>query len=350
MTFAFQTSRGERGVLQITGFAEDPRGVKIRYKPIAQPADDVAVLRPKLRSGEIDVRREAMTAIYSMPSPSTNLPALHSLLGNQELKPDVERAIEAIGPFGPGHDVTLTEFNNRDGQEALDLDPGAVFKQPKDMDQWSEEGLVQWVKENGVDLFVDHGPGGVWSLLTTTNAELKLARVGNDKWGVISEAELVRVLAGDSTPLQIVTQGMMKVYLLPKEMQLPMTFAFKTSSGGVGVLQVTGYKDHLRGVKIRYKQVQTKPAASIGSGKLEGSHRQFVRLVVDKAAMTFEGQPTTWDDVGALLEKVLERKNTVLECAIITDQITDIARRTHGGVSLLRNGLRAEHGIRRIST
>ena len=162
--------------------------------------------------------------------------------------------------FSPAREVTLTEFNNRDGQEALDLDTGTVFKQPKDMDQWSEEGLAQWVKENGIDLFVDHGPGGVWGLLTTTNAELKLARVGNDKWGAISEGELVRVLSGGATALQIVTQGKMKVYLPPKETQPPMTFAFKTSSGGVGLLQITGFADNPRGVKLRYKLTPVEAA------------------------------------------------------------------------------------------
>jgi hypothetical protein len=54
----------------------------------------------------------------------------------------------------------------------------------------------------------------------------------------------------------------------------------------------------------------------------EGRHRRFVRLVVDPAAMTFEGQPTTWEQVSALLEQVPDRTNTVLECAVTSDQIT----------------------------
>jgi hypothetical protein len=37
--------------------------------------------------------------------------------------------------------------------------------------------------------------------------------------------------------------------------------------------------------------------------------------------MTFEGQPTTWDDLGALLAKVPERANTVLEFAVTSDQV-----------------------------
>ena len=44
MTFGFKTRKGECGVLQITGFTDNPRGVKLRYKlvvtgqPNASPA------------------------------------------------------------------------------------------------------------------------------------------------------------------------------------------------------------------------------------------------------------------------------------------------------------------------
>jgi len=167
--------------------------------------------------------------------------------------PNAHPAAVLAAAFGPEKEATLTEFNNSDGQEALDLDTGTVFKQPKDMDQWSEEGLAQWVKENGIDLFVDHGPGGVWGLLTIDDDELKLARVKSDKLGAISQWELVRVLSGGPTDLQAVKKGMMKVYILPKEVEPPMTFAFKTSSGGLGVLQIAGFIEKPRGVKIRYK-------------------------------------------------------------------------------------------------
>jgi hypothetical protein len=34
--YAFQTDDGQSGVLQITGFTENPRGVKIRYKLVQQ--------------------------------------------------------------------------------------------------------------------------------------------------------------------------------------------------------------------------------------------------------------------------------------------------------------------------
>jgi hypothetical protein len=304
-TFLFRTAAGSFGILQYGEFRENPPRVRFRYK--------------LLRTNRPVSTRQPTAAVGS--------------------------AVLAAA-FGPEKEVTLTEFNNMDGQKGLDLDTGTVFKQPKDMDQWSEEGLVQWVEENGVDLLVDHGPGGVWGLLTTTNAELKLAGVENDQWGAISAGGLVRVLAGGPTALQSTTLARVKVYIPPKGVQPPMTFAFKTSRGGSGVLQVTGYTDNPRGVKIRYKLVQARPAASTGSGKPEDSQRKFVRLVVDKAAMTFEGQPTTWDDVGALLEKVPERKNTVLECAVTSDQITVQQQNEWFGKCIaLAHGLSFEYSI-----
>ena len=36
LTFAFRTAKGTRGLLQITGFTDNPRGVKLRYK-LVQP-------------------------------------------------------------------------------------------------------------------------------------------------------------------------------------------------------------------------------------------------------------------------------------------------------------------------
>ena len=232
LTFAIQTGDGTISLLQITSLMAtgEPPGVELRYKLLSKSKPSSGRTNPRLNS-------------------ATNFgPANHDSYAQPRAT--------LTAAFGPEKEVTLTEFNNGDGQEALDLDTSTVFKQPKDMDQWSEEGLVQWVKENGVDLFVNLGPGGVWGLMTTTDAELKLARVENDKWGAISEAELVRVLAGGPTALQIVTLGRMKVYVPPKGAQPPITFAFKTSSGGLGLLQITGYTDNPRGVKIRYKLVK----------------------------------------------------------------------------------------------
>jgi hypothetical protein len=40
VTYVFETRRGLGGVLQITGFTDNPRGVKIRYKLVLPQRDE----------------------------------------------------------------------------------------------------------------------------------------------------------------------------------------------------------------------------------------------------------------------------------------------------------------------
>ena len=46
------------------------------------------------------------------------------------------------------------------------------------------------------------------------------------------------------------------VMLMSEDGELPKTFIFKTGSGGMGILQITGFTENPRGVKIRYKLVE----------------------------------------------------------------------------------------------
>src|SRR5437867_9671981 len=49
---------------------------------------------------------------------------------------------------------------------------------------------------------------------------------------------------------------------------------------------------------------------------------RFVRLVVGKSEMTFQGEPVTRDSLPARLEKVADRAQTALEVAVASDQMT----------------------------
>ena len=51
--------------------------------------------------------------------------------------------------------------------------------------------------------------------------------------------------------------------------------------------------------------------------------RHFVRLVLGKDRMTFEGKDTTWDELPELLRKVPNKERTVLEIAVTSDDIGD---------------------------
>lgn len=190
--------------------------------------------------------------LYRLPLRWARVPGI----ATQPAMPPLEER-QAAATLGPEKEVVLTEFNNRDGQEALDLDSGKVHKQPKDMDQWSEAGFIEWVTQNGIDVLVDQGPGNRWGLMTILPAELRLARVWNEKWAGIGLEELLAALTNSPLPLEVVDKGDFRIVVPPKEAPAPVTLAFKTRAGGLGLLQIAGLTDKPRGVRIRYKLVQT---------------------------------------------------------------------------------------------
>ena len=254
--------------------------------------------------------------------------------------------------FGPVREVTLNDIDELRGAEALDLDSGKLLDLPKDLEKRTEPARLQWLKDQSADMLLDN-VGGRWGLMTIADNELKLAPLPNNSWDASSDSSLSNALAGppggmkadpqrvwriyaddrwqmvrerDLTfplppALDFIQHGDWQVYVLATNAEPPLTFALRTASGASGLLQITGFTGQPKSARLRYKLVQP-PSDSTGSRNPEGSQRKFVRLVVDKAALTFEGQPTTWDGVDALLEKVPERKNTVLECAVTSDQIT----------------------------
>ena len=65
-----------------------------------------------------------------------------------------------------------------------------------------------------------------------------------------------------------------------------------------------------------------KPPSGAASKTDAAASRKFVRVVLDDQKLTFEGRPATWDTLDALFSAVPDRKNTVLEWAVPSTQIT----------------------------
>jgi hypothetical protein len=68
-TFVFKTREGGMGILQITGFTDNPPGVKIRYKlvqnsaaDVAPVADDVARLKREIEMNELAIAKKKFQA------------------------------------------------------------------------------------------------------------------------------------------------------------------------------------------------------------------------------------------------------------------------------------------------
>lgn len=221
--------------------------------------------------------------------------------------------------FGPVQEVTLNNLDDRNGNEALSFASGQVISLFGDFGRQSAEGRIIWLNSNRVDLLVDYARDR-WALMTRS---MTFRDLPNEKWdspyvefgGDWPESEVLekREHRGDT------------FYLLPTNAQPPLTFAFQTAADSHGVLQITGFTVNPRGMKLRYKLAQL-PAGGGGGGSVasadQNAQRKFVRLVMGDTAMTFEGQPTSWEGVSALLAKVLDRNKTVLEFAVTSDQIT----------------------------
>ena len=89
-------------------------------------------------------------------------------------------------------------------------------------------------------------------LVTLENDGAKFAPIQGDKWDGATVAELVDSLK-NGTSLQAVAEGGIISYVLSEPVLLPATFAVESRTGEIGLLQITGFTENPRGVKIRYK-------------------------------------------------------------------------------------------------
>ena len=167
--------------------------------------------------------------------------------------------------FGPVREATLNDMDDLRGGEALDLDSGTLLDLPKDIKQQSAGERLQWLKDKGVDLLLDR-VGGTWGLMTVAAHGLKLAALPDETWGAPADIDVSQALAIERTGLEIKQRGPWLVYVLATNAQPPMTFAFRTTSGITGLLQITGFTEKPNAAHLRYKlmhpEVRTDSAAT----------------------------------------------------------------------------------------
>ena len=161
--------------------------------------------------------------------------------------------------FGPAREVTLNDIDDSRGAEALDLDSGRLLDLPKETEKRPESEQFQWLKEHSADVLLDN-VNGRWGLLTSTDNALKLAPMPNEKWESATERDLSQALAAEPPGLEIKQVQSWTVYILGKNAQPPLTFAFQTDSGASGLLQITRFGEKPNSVRLRYKLLQ--PAAT----------------------------------------------------------------------------------------
>lgn len=172
--------------------------------------------------------------------------------------------------FGPVIERVVNAVAEGKGGEGLDLVGGKLVDVPKEFGQWSTQQKGQWASDNNVDLLVEGAPAGQTDCPGVLVPEgMLLAAAANRLWNFSWEQNL-RVMVTTETPGH--TEGWIDIAVVRERAgatyyelvrQLPLTFAFQTRKGDLGILQVIRFTEEPRGMRIRYKLVQS-PAAALG--------------------------------------------------------------------------------------
>jgi hypothetical protein len=164
------------------------------------------------------------------------------------------RAASAVGEFGPVIERVVNDIEETDNQ-LLDVDTGKVSSVASDIrtGQTTPAAMGDWIRRQGTDLFFKSEVDGS----AIAGVGLSLVGVDDSRWENGTPGVLRQDLRNGHPGLRTVESLGMRYYLLPRQPNLPSTFVFRTSVGGIGFLQLTGFAEKPRGVKIRYKLVQT---------------------------------------------------------------------------------------------
>jgi serine/threonine protein kinase len=238
-----------------------------------RPPDDAANLWP-IR------RREALEALGKMGDRATTaLALLRSLTPDplvQATIDNIENHSSKLSSAGRGRSskaktkgkeepssastfapVVERVVNTHDGtasvSQGLNFKSGTQYSVP--LRQFvTDDPHPRWVSDREVDFTVVNEGRSHWKLF---GPDLRLARVSNDQWDQPVPEALDDALAGSVME----TEGGWSFYEINNPLKTPLTFAFRARSGVMGVLQLTGYNEHPRGINLRYKLLNDRTGA-----------------------------------------------------------------------------------------
>jgi hypothetical protein len=252
--FVFKTRAGGIGLLQVTGFTDNPSGVKIRYKLVQNGNEQT-------------------------PTPTTAAPNLFFGPVMERLLPDSKDP----SILNSGDSASSTN-----SQVMVNFDSGELFIGVKE--NWAVEkrgaiGTRSTLYNSNIAFGITPQLNGVVGLDTAIFPVVK------KDWDEITVNSIVehfynaqimgidRYPAGYNTPL-------------------PFIWIFRTSDGSMGIIQLLGFTENPRGMKLRCKLVQQnfKPEVAqvddeverlklqIANSELEIAKKRFKSEVVSQAA------------------------------------------------------------------
>ncbi len=171
-------------------------------------------------------------------------------------------AIEQKLSFGPVVERTVFASSRPpyDEDSYLDLDTGRLLSLAHldpPIDPFNVDQFYDWRQKSGADVVAEivHDPETVPANIRADFSGLNglntiLIPVDRGAWDSISPEAVVAAVA----PVKLETTRWTMATTLTNG--LPATHLFKTSEDGMGILQITGFAENPRAVKLRYKLVQ----------------------------------------------------------------------------------------------
>jgi hypothetical protein len=202
-------------------------------------------------SVDTSAQMTALPTAFQYSEPEGNNPATSLAVRAASFSPAIERVVNSSG--------------EQAGFHGLDFESGQLLTATA-TELPSDDLRKKWIAEHGVDLWASNKGGDKWQL---GGLQTKLASVPEERWESASLNELRRTLA------EVVMEEQEGLHFLSirSDGGKPLTFAFQTGRGAIGLLQIAGFSDNPRGVKIRYKLLQ----AGSGGGGVTPEQQAFMR-------------------------------------------------------------------------
>jgi hypothetical protein len=200
--------------------------------------------------------------------------------------------------FGPVIERALCDPGQNSGQDLLDLETGRVFGRPTGFGKRPEAEQLQWLAETGVDMSTGHTGLNDRELVFPMAYRPKFTQVANDSWTRFTATALNEMIELRADASHHNSGRLAPDYGEIKLGQPPATFAFRTASGTCGLLQITGFTENPRGVKLRFKLVQKAMTAAAGPEASRGGKPDYAQAAATMGAMGEFEEP-----LGPALEK-----------------------------------------------
>jgi len=157
---------------------------------------------------------------------------------------------QAAGDGLSGFDAVIERTVNEDAEDRdvfIDLDTGELMTPPAALKRDDDKAIQAWIRSHGVDALGKISP----EVRGLVGFDMIIVPVVNHHWD-----SATRRLSAANPLLRNGSPGF--PVFLRGEGELPQTYVFKTREGGFGVLQILGFTEDPKGVKIRYKLARPK--------------------------------------------------------------------------------------------